>query len=213
MQILIRHKARLEQPESRQIGDPGRIVHVRLAAGNRLDVRGVGDDHRELAVAQYLPDRHPVDAGGFHRDHFASTRNQPFQKAQKPVRRGLEGSTFVRRLAPGHQADARHDAVLVDVQARHTLVHHLHDRLHRSRRRQGRRCKNKAKKQAPGRRRPYAQVGIMTASRVQLAIELDGVSEKPTSCRRRQILPPTVASRPFRRFIHGDRPKGGPNSQ
>ena len=41
--VLIRHKARLEQTESRQIRDPGRIVHVRLAAGNRLDVRGVGD--------------------------------------------------------------------------------------------------------------------------------------------------------------------------
>src|ERR1700756_3634136 len=48
----------------------------------------------------------------------------------------------------------------------------------------------------------------MTASRVRLAIELDGVSEKPTSCRRRQILAPTVLNRPFRRFIQGDRPKG-----
>jgi hypothetical protein len=63
-------------------------------------------------------------------------------------------------------------------------------------------------KQAPGRCRPCAQVGIMTASRVRLAIELDGVSEKPASCRRRQIQHLRSAAAPPHRFIQGDRPRG-----
>jgi hypothetical protein len=53
------------------------------------------------------------------------------------------------------------------------------------RRLQGRLWEDNAKKQALERRRSCAQVRVIKAPRVQLAIELDGISEKPTSCRRR----------------------------
>ncbi|MGA2494853.1 MAG: hypothetical protein ABSF67_18245, partial [Roseiarcus sp.] len=63
---------------------------------------------------------------------------------------------------------------------------------------QGRPVKTKAKKQAPGRRRPYAQLRVIKAPRVQLATEFAGVSEKPTSCRKRQKIPKSKSRRhPF----------------
>jgi hypothetical protein len=37
LDVFPRHEARLDQPAGQEIGDPHRIVHVRLAAGNSLD--------------------------------------------------------------------------------------------------------------------------------------------------------------------------------
>jgi hypothetical protein len=131
---------------------------VGLAAGNRLDVRGVGDDHRELPVAQNLPHWHPVDTGG-----IATVRIYP--KSANPegpevIRRRIEASTFPRRLAPVHQAQS-----WTSGPAKRSHVHDLHDRLHLSRRWQGRRWRINARKQAPGRRRPYVLVGCACRAR------------------------------------------------
>ena len=35
-----------------QIGEPGRVVHVGLAAGHVLDVRRIGQGQRKIAVAR-----------------------------------------------------------------------------------------------------------------------------------------------------------------
>src|SRR5712691_10805102 len=61
--LLFRNKARLDQAAGRQIGNPGGVVDVGLAAGNVLDGRRIGHDQLEGAVAQSLPRRRP---GMFH---------------------------------------------------------------------------------------------------------------------------------------------------
>src|SRR5260370_23290628 len=58
--------------------------------------------------------------------------------------------------------------------------------------RQGRLRQLNPKKQAPGRRRPYAQVRVIKAPRVQLATEFDRISELPTSCQQQPNLPSTL---------------------
>jgi hypothetical protein len=49
-----RHKAALNQSMRQQIGDPGRVVHVALAARNIANVHRVGQDQREVAF-QHVP--------------------------------------------------------------------------------------------------------------------------------------------------------------
>jgi hypothetical protein len=212
MESLVGDEARLDQSERRQVRDPHRIVHVGLAAGDRFDVAGVGDDQRERALVQYLPDRHPIDPGRLHRDQRALTGCQPIPQRFEPGGRRLERPTFPLRLAVAHQPHASHDAVLVHVQTRYPFVDHFHHRLPSRGRRQGRLKNTKADKQAPGRRRPLAQVRIIKASRVQLATEFADIREQPTSCRRQ---PDTIrfAPPPGTRFIHQGRPKAGANSQ
>ncbi len=127
--FLVRDKARLEQPEGGKVRQPRRILHVRLAAGNSLDVGGIDHNQLERAIAQYPPDRHPIDPGRLHRDQLASTRRQPFQKRQQPVRRRVKSAVFPRRLIPGHRAYTPNNVVLVNIQSSHTLVKHFHDHL------------------------------------------------------------------------------------
>ena len=43
MDLRIGNEARLDQAIGGEIGDPHRVVQVGLTAGNRLDVRGVGE--------------------------------------------------------------------------------------------------------------------------------------------------------------------------
>lgn len=53
---LVRNEARPDQPASYQIGDPCRIVHVGLAAGNILDVRRIGHDLFPIGSAPPAPE-------------------------------------------------------------------------------------------------------------------------------------------------------------
>ncbi len=48
---FFRDKARLDQAKGRQIGDPGRVVHISLAARHVLDMGRIGQNQLELAVA------------------------------------------------------------------------------------------------------------------------------------------------------------------
>ena len=129
MDLSIGNEARLDQAVGDEIGDPHRVVHVGLAAGNRLDVRGVGEHKLELALAQHHPDRAPIDAGRLHRRHAAPVRGQPLEQGQQTLGRRLIGPTFPRRLGPGHRSHACDHGVLVDVQSGDPIVHHVHHRL------------------------------------------------------------------------------------
>ncbi len=130
LDLLVRHEARPDQPARQQISDPHRIVHVRLAAGNLLDVRGVGDNQFEPALAQDLPHRRPVHPGRLHRDVRAPALRQPGQQGQQALRRRREGPTVPAHLAVAHQPHTGHHCRLVHVQAGYTLVDHFH--LHSS---------------------------------------------------------------------------------
>ena len=55
-----------------QIGAPGRVVHVGLTAGHVLHMRGIGQQQFDLSVREDMPDRLPVNAGGFHSRERAS---------------------------------------------------------------------------------------------------------------------------------------------
>jgi hypothetical protein len=112
-----------------EVGDPHRVVHVGLAAGNRLDVRGVGEDELERAVAQHLPHRHPVDAGRLHRHHRTPARPQPLEQGQKTVSRRLVRPAFPHRPGPGHRAHVCNDGVLVSVQTGDAIMDHFHRNL------------------------------------------------------------------------------------
>src|SRR5215212_9658400 len=62
-----RHEARADQAMREEIGEPGRVVHVRLAARHSLDVGRVGQGERALRLlAQHRPDRLPIHAGSLH---------------------------------------------------------------------------------------------------------------------------------------------------
>ena len=101
--------------------------------------RGVGDVHLERAPEQDLPDRQPVDPGRLHRHQraFPRARSNPAgPPAPLSSSRKVRHSRFA--LPPDMIPHARHDAVLVNVQTRHTFVDDFHDRLLDERRRQGR---------------------------------------------------------------------------
>ena len=129
MHLLVGNEARPDQAVRGEVGDPHRVVHIRFAAGNRLDVSRVGEDEFEIAVAQYLPHGTPIDPGRLHRHDRAPARAQPFQQPQEPVRRRRKSPTFPRRLVPRHRAHARNHGVLVNVQPRDAIMDRFHSRL------------------------------------------------------------------------------------
>ena len=146
------HEARLDQPAGQQIGDPHRIVHVGLAAGNILDVRRVGDDQLELALAQDLPHRHPIDARSPPSPRACTgTPSSHASNASKPLRRGRERPALPRRLAPAISRTQATTVVLVHVKAGHPLVHDFHAISSTARAAGvGASHKAKSKKRAPG---------------------------------------------------------------
>jgi hypothetical protein len=83
--LLIRHKAAADQAMRQQIGQPGGVIHVGLAPRHVLDVCGVRQHQGEIAVAQDMPHRLPVDAGRLHRDVDTSLGREPFDNASSSV--------------------------------------------------------------------------------------------------------------------------------
>jgi hypothetical protein len=62
----IGHEACADQAMRQQVGEPTCIVDVSLAARDILDVGRIGQDQFEIAVAEDVPNRLPVDTGRFH---------------------------------------------------------------------------------------------------------------------------------------------------
>ena len=76
-----------------QVGDPLRILHVRLAPGHVAHVRGVADNNRE-GVFQGCMDRLPVDPGRLHADVGHAHLAQPIAKGCEITSHGAESSGF-----------------------------------------------------------------------------------------------------------------------
>jgi hypothetical protein len=126
LDILFRNEARLDQSAGQKVGNPHRIVQISLAARNVLDVRRIGDDQDEVAVAQNLPHRHPIDAGGLHRHVAAATFHQPRQQSPQTIRRRVECPALPRHLAASRKAHAGDNRRLVHIKTGNPLVHYLH---------------------------------------------------------------------------------------
>jgi hypothetical protein len=201
-------EARLDQAMGGEIGDPHSVVHVRLAAGDRLDGARVGEHKLECARAQDLPYRKPIDAGRLHRRQAAPTRIQPLQQGREPFGRRLIRPTFSCRPVSRHRPQAGHHGVLVNVQAGDAIMDHVHCRLLLILRRQGRflkreilksrlrsvaaPCANRGRQNAPGPTRERACP----------------LNEPPTSCRTPKQLPPNSPRlrTPFHPIAVGRRP-------
>ena len=83
----VRHEAASDQSVGQKIGQPCRVVHVGLAARHVLHMRRVGQQQREIAIAEDVPDRLPVNSGRLHDDMGAALRGQPFRQfEQRPGR-------------------------------------------------------------------------------------------------------------------------------
>ena len=67
-----------------KIGNPHGVVDVGLAAGDVLDVLGIGQDQFEAAL-QNVPDRPPVDTGRFHREMCAAVETEPLGQFEQLV--------------------------------------------------------------------------------------------------------------------------------
>ena len=114
----LRHEARADQAVRQQVGQPDRIGDIGLAAGHVLDVGGVGQDQREVAIGEDMPDRLPVDTGRLHRDMGAAALCQPGGQRQQPGGCGVETAHLGSGRAVDHNPDRGNHRILVHVEPR-----------------------------------------------------------------------------------------------
>ena len=207
MHLFVGNEARLDQAMGGEVRNPHRVVHVRLAAWNRLDVSRVGDDKLEFALAQYLPDRKPIDPGRLHRRQAAPLGVQPLQQGQETFGRRRIRSTFPRRPIPGHRPHASDHGILVNVQAGDAIVDHVHHRLLSIRAGKSALQKQNPKKQASERRRSLRK------SRSSRRSGSNSQTSCTASLRDRPLADgpksSTKARAPRIRFIQRGRPQAG----
>ena len=67
-----------DEPVFQQVGNPFGIPDVGLAAGDVLDVPGIGDDDIEAEKLEDVVKRFPVGTSAFHGNHLALAIEQPF---------------------------------------------------------------------------------------------------------------------------------------
>ena len=112
-----RHEAARDQPVRQQVGDPGRVLPVALAARNVPDVLRVGEHQRQRRfVFEDVPHRLPVHAGRLHRHVRAAGLGQPRRQFEQPRCRGRKLPMLARGLPTGRDAHARVHAPRVDIQ-------------------------------------------------------------------------------------------------
>ena len=100
-----------------EVGQPGRIVHVGLAARHGFDELSIGQDENPIRLAQHGPDRLPIDARGLHDDVGDAITGQPGRQALQVRRGGGEGLDMSLDTPALGQAHAGHDAVLMNVKS------------------------------------------------------------------------------------------------
>ena len=84
-------EAPAQQPVLVELLQPLRIVHIRLAAGDVLDVARVDQQHLEPARFENLEDRNPVHAGRLHGDRRDADRREPIRQLVEIAAEGAEG--------------------------------------------------------------------------------------------------------------------------
>ena len=163
-----RHEARANQPVCQQIGDPGRIVHVRLAARDVADVLGVGQHHLEVALEQ-MPHRLPVHARRLHGHVRDAVLGQPIVQFEQRRRSSSRSSSPHRAAAHSHNECAqRHCPCARRVpHSVDTIPASGHLQIDRVRRKKP--SSSNSSNRAPERKRPWQQFGVLAGFRVQLA--------------------------------------------
>ena len=122
-----RNEAGAQQAMAQQIGQPLGILDIRLAARDRLGVVRIDDEDLALLLEQ-VEDRTPIRARRLHDHRPAVLSSQPIGERQQIVRHGAVGAyLLVDRPIWLRRQQARHDKLLVDIQATAALVQHPHD--------------------------------------------------------------------------------------
>ena len=88
-----------------QLLEPLRIVHVRLAARNVLDVARVHQQHLEAARLKDLEHRNPVHACRFHGDGGDADRREPIRQLMKIAAEASKRADWSRVPLAGHRDD------------------------------------------------------------------------------------------------------------
>ncbi len=125
-----RHEARAHQPVLDQLTDPGRVDHVRLAAGDVAQVAGVQEPALEVRLER-VEDRAPVDACRLHADQRDAEALEPVGKRLQPAERGREAARLLLALpaALGRQAYGCHHAVAVSIETGTAFDENVHSLL------------------------------------------------------------------------------------
>ena len=123
-----RHEGGPDQAVGAELGQPGRVRDVRLAAGQVLDLPRVDQDHVQ-ALGQHVVEGLPVVRGRLDHHQRHPCGEQMVPQGQDRVRRrsprrglGREGPPPLRTRG----ADARLGVLLADVQAGAAFVQHVH---------------------------------------------------------------------------------------
>ena len=122
LHFLFGHKTAADQPVGQQVGDPGCIADIGLAARYILDVSGVRQNEFESPIAENIPDGLPVNPSRLHGHMAATLLAEPRQQTQQPGRGRLEGFDFPSNPIALSQAHACHYSVLVNVETGATRV-------------------------------------------------------------------------------------------
>lgn len=123
---LVRHEARPDQAMGLQVAQPVAVADVALAPRHILHVRRIRQHQLSLAVVQHVPDRLPVNPGRLHHHVIDAVAIQPIRQRQQLTRRRLEGLHFLLDTTAASQSNTANYRVLVNVQARTTLMKDFH---------------------------------------------------------------------------------------
>ncbi len=124
-----RHEAAAQQASLLQLGQPGGVADVGLAARHLLDVARVDQQQLEV-ILEDVPDRLPVDAGGLHGDLLDPVGAKPIAQPEQAGHGGDELGQVLLAPAPRRrQAHAGGHLGLVHVQAGDALKDGLHQAL------------------------------------------------------------------------------------
>src|SRR6266567_5160152 len=175
----VRHEAAPDKTMSQEVRQPGRIVHVGLAARHGLHMGGIRQRQIEIAVLQNMPDRLPIDARRLHDDVRAAFRGKPLRQVEKRLRGRFDRSNLALDRAVHHVAQARHHHVLMHIKSGAMRIQNFHV-LPPSQRAAGSGSRRwKSRKRAP---RPNPALGAIRGaqeSQVQLIHGLKHTKKQP----------------------------------
>ncbi len=98
-----------------QLGDPLRVADIRLVAGHRLEVGGIGEQQLE-AVLEQVPDRLPVAARGLHRRGRDAAPLQPVgQREEVTGQRAKRADLFDQFTLGAGREDADAESTTSDL--------------------------------------------------------------------------------------------------
>ena len=180
-----RYEAGPQQTVRQQLRQPGRIIHVGLAARDVAEVPRVHQHELDRAF-EHVPDRLPVHARRLHRRVGTPVLGQPLTEPEQLGRRGPELAELQHHLpVVAHQSGAGDDGVLVHVKSCTSPVRHLH-RVPPSGAGVGpasSKCGERARARRTTTRR--TQCGVLAGSRVQVSFGLRAPTTSRPRCRRR----------------------------